>query len=217
MSFGFSAGAIRDLISQLERLEEAQLQAERSQTSQQPVGGYSRGDPRRRAAALGPLVSPTPFPAISQIAQLWTVCEEAGPDFVGDQSVSLEDGPGRVPALLEGQADFVSWNTRQAVQRIHSAFFAGFWARISLKIFSKQNSDRVLSTPPVHFIVLRACGVGGSVRFTSEEHFNRFLDQTVEEGLLAFGFATETELHIFCQGAKIAVPPSFKPACRPTR
>ena len=68
-----------------------------------------------------------------------------------------------------------------------------------------------MSGPPQHFNVLRASGTGGFVRFASPEHFNHFLAQVFESGLLYHAFATETGLEVFCQGAKIAVPPLFEP------
>lgn len=215
MSSSFTAAEIRDLICRLERLERAQAQTQaESELAQQKGGkGYTRGDPRQRAAAVGPLTSQTVFPAISQVSKLWTCVEEVGPDFLGDQSVRVEDGPGPVPALVEDQADFICSDQREGIQRVQLAFATGFWARVALEVFSEQISDQVISSPAKHFIVLRACGLGGSVRFVSEEDFSRFLDQTVKGGLLAHGFATQTELEVFCQGAKIAVPPAFKPAC----
>ena len=213
MSDSLTSSEIRNLINRLEHLEAARAQSE-AESSNHPGGkGYTRGDPRQRAVAASTSTSPTVFPAIPQIQQLWVCSEEAGPDFIGDTSVRVEDGPGRVPALLEDQADFVCSDSREGLQRVHCAFSTGFWARVALEVFSDQISARVVSPPAKHFIVLRACGLNGSVRFISEDHFVRFRDQTYQEGLIAHGFATLTELEIFCQGAKIAVPPAFKPAC----
>ena len=42
--------------------------------------------------------------------------------------------------------------------------------------------------------------------FASADHFERFKSVTFAEVSLYFGFETETELEVFCQGARIAVP-----------
>ena len=59
-----------------------------------------------------------------------------------------------------------------------------------------------------HYIVLRACGLGGYVRFASEVLPR---GQVAEGGIVAYGFETLTELDVFCQGARLAVPPLFEP------
>ena len=62
MSSSFTAAEIRDLICRLERLERAQTQAESELAQQKGGKGYTRGDPRQRAAAVGPLTSQS-FPS----------------------------------------------------------------------------------------------------------------------------------------------------------
>lgn len=213
MSIPFGAAEIRGLISQLEQLEAYQRQLESSQTAQPSEQGYRRGDPRARAVAAGPIRPVTVFPAIPPIARLWKVVEEAGPDFIGRPFSSVEDGPGPVPRLVEDQSDFISGDHREDLQRVHLAYSAGFWARVAVETFT---SPAYLSDPGLsacHYIVLRACGLGGYVRFGSEVHFEVFRDQIVGSGggLIAYGFETLTELEVFCQGARLAVPPLFEP------
>ena len=151
------------------------------------------------------------FPAIPQIARNWKLSEEAGLPYSGPPFWSVEDGPGRVPALIEDQAPFVCQNLREGIQRIHICFSAGFWARAALETFTEQLTPFELSSPPKHTIVLRSLGLGGFVRFDSEVDFASFCAQSPGEKRVAYGVATFTELEVFCQGARIQVPALFKP------
>lgn len=82
---------------------------------------------------------------------------------------------------------------------------------MALETFTQQLSPFELSGPPKHTIVLRSVGLGGFVRFDSEEDFASFCAQSAGESRIAYGFATFTELEVFCQGAKLQVPALFKP------
>ena len=136
--------------------------------------------------------------------------KEAGPEFVGSEFRTLDQGPGPVPAIVEEQAVFVAWDQTEALNRVHLAFSAGFWARLALETFTDQIAPAVISEKSSHFIVLRACGLGGGGRFDSEADFNHFRQQVFAGGCVFHGFETETELEVFCQGAHIAVPPLFR-------
>ena len=103
MSSPFSSSEIRELISKLESLERWQSEVERSASSTGGKG-YTRGDPKARAAAARPAQPEAVFPAIEQIARNWKLSDEAGPPFVGPAFRSLDEGPGPVPALVEDQA-----------------------------------------------------------------------------------------------------------------
>ena len=210
MSFPFTSSELRDLIERLERLEDWQKKEESSSSSQGAGKGYRRGDPKARAVAAGTSISKTSFPGIPQIARLWTLEKEAGPEFVGSEFRTLDQGPGPVPAIVEEQAVFVAWDQTEALNRVHLAFSAGFWARLALETFTDQIAPAVISEKSSHFIVLRACGLGGVVRFDSEADFNHFRQQVFAGGCVFHGFETETELEVFCQGAHIAVPPLFR-------
>ena len=211
MSLPFSASELRDLIQKLERLEVWQAEVERSNQASSSAKGYSRGDPKARASAAGSAVSLPAFPAISQIARLWTCTKDAGPAFIGEGWRTVPEGPGPVPPLVEDQAAFVCHDEREGLQRVHLSYSAGFWARVSLETYTDQVSPAVISEPAKHFIVLRACGLGGAVRFASAEHFDHFRNQIFSGGCVFHGFATETELEVFCQGARIAVPALYQP------
>lgn len=141
----------------------------------------------------------------------WFLSEEAGPPYIGSQEVKVEGGAGPLPALVEDQASFVSWNQREALQRAHMAYGAGFWAGVSLETFTDQICPFASCDSPSRVIVLRACGLGGFVRFASEEHFEKLRSQTYAGGFLAHGFQTKVELEVFCQGAKIGLPVCFEP------
>ena len=201
---------LQDLIAKLSRLEQWQRDLE-FQGSSQASSAYTRGDPKARARAAGPVGSKRGFPAIPQIAVLWKLEKEGGPEFSGVPFMSLETGPGPLPAICEDQCDFISWDHREALQRAHLAYSAGFWARVSLETFSDQATPLAFPETASDFIVLRACGLGGYVRFSSREHFERLRNQVFAGGFLAFGFSTFSELDVFCQGARISVPPLFVP------
>ena len=211
MSCPLSPGEIRELIRKLQELEEWSSQEHQGTQAAASGKGYRRGDPKARASAAGPTVSCSAFPGIAPLASLWVLAEEAGPPFIGSQAVRVEEGPGPVPALVEDQAVFVCWNQKEALQRIHLAYVAGFWARVSLDTFTDQVCPFSSCESPEHTIVLRACGLGGCVRFASFEHFEKLRGQTFAGGFLAHGFQTQVELEVFCQGAKIGVPACFKP------
>ena len=163
------------------------------------------------ARAAGPVGAQQGFPGIPQLAALWKLEEEAGLEFSGPAFGSVEEGPGPLPDLCEEQCIFVSLNHREALQRVHLAYSAGFWARVSLETFTDQVTPLSFPDTAAHFIVLRACGIGGYVRFASREHFNRLRDQIFAGGLVAVGFESFAELDVFCQGARITVPPLFVP------
>ena len=212
MSRQLASSEILSAIEVLQGLEQILLEQERQAASAQQSRGYRRGDPKARAAAAGPIGSVTTFPAHPIIAERWKVVEEEGLAFVGDSSIRVEDGPGPLPALLRDQADSISRDQKDGLNRADLAFSAGFWARVGVEVFSSQSIAENLTFPSRHFIVLRACGLGGFVRFETEEHFQCFLGQTANRGgLIACGFQTLTELEIFCQGSKIAVPAKFEP------
>ena len=211
MSSPFSGAELRELIAKLERLEKWHQDLEGPPSGQPPAKGYTRGDPKTRAAACGPLSEKPGFPAIPPVARLWKCVKEEGAAVAASEFGSIEEGPGPVPDHLQRQADFVSWDSADGLRRITLAFSAGFWARGAIETFSNQFSQPEISSPAQHFVVLRACGLGGYVRFASLDHFARFRDQIFSSGWLYYCFATEIELCAFCEGAKIAVPPLFEP------
>ena len=82
MSSPLSVREIRDLIDKLELLEKWQSEVDSTASSSQNKG-YSRGDPKARAAAARPSVPEVLFPAIPQIARNWKLSEEAGLPYSG--------------------------------------------------------------------------------------------------------------------------------------
>ena len=77
------------------------------------------------------------------------------------------------------------------------AYGAGFWAGVSLETFTDQICPFASCNSPSRVIVLRARGLGGFVRFASEEHFEKLRSQTYAGGFLAHGFQTKVELEDF--------------------
>ena len=144
-------------------------------TAQEPERGYRRGGPRERAAAVGAIgLRRVTFPAIQPLASLFELVREGGPDFIGQPFGNSELGPGPVPQLVLDQADFISWDTRDALQRIDLAYSSGFYARTALETFTSFGGQLIGSEPAAHFVVLRACGLGSAVRFSSRADFDHF-------------------------------------------
>ena len=175
----------------------------------------SEGAPADRAkVALPSQSSVAKFPAIAPISVGFELVKEEGKGFkevYGEVPYrGLEDGPGPVPEFLEDQASFCGRTLEIGVQRVHIAFAAGFWARIALETCTPQTFSIRLSEPACHFIVLRAQGLGGHIQFASENDFDCFKDRVRTGDLVAQGFATETEISVFCYAARIALPPIFK-------
>ena len=133
MSSPFSGAELRELIAKLERLEKWHQDLEGPPSGQPPAKGYTRGDPKTRAAACGPLSEKPGFPAIPPVARLWKCVKEEGAAVAASEFGSIEEGPGPVPDHLQRQADFVSWDSADGLRRITLAFSAGFWARGQLK------------------------------------------------------------------------------------
>ena len=211
MSRPLSSAELREIICKLERLEVWQKQQEtESKASGSQSKGYGRGDPKARAAALLSKTGPPPVPALEHIATRWKITEEEGPPFSGPAFTSIESGPGPLPPVVEDQADFVSWDQREGLQRVHLAFSAGFWGRASVETFTCQFPPFSPSEKDEHFICLRASGFSSPVRFEGKADLEAFRAQVFEGGLILFGFQTQVEIDVFCQGARIAVPPKIE-------
>ena len=175
MSCPLTASEISEVINKLKKLEVWKRQVEQEQASSSSGQGYKRGDPKARAAAISAPQVRTVFPALPVIAQTWNLVEEAGPEFIGKDFDGVESGPGTIPQLVLDQAGFVSWDQKDALQRIHLCYSAGFFARAALECFlAEPLCPRDISSPAEHFIVLRAVGLSGPVRFASAGHFQRF-------------------------------------------
>ena len=107
MSSPFSGAELRELIAKLERLEKWHQDLEGPPSGQPPAKGYTRGDPKTRAAACGPLSEKPGFPAIPPVARLWKCVKEEGAAVAASEFGSIEEGPGPVPDHLQRQAAFV--------------------------------------------------------------------------------------------------------------
>ena len=209
-----TAKEIREIITRLEALEKWVSDREPSSSASQEKGkGFRKGGVADRGRAASQSIPVSPFPAIPPIAAGWRLVKEAGQSF---RSVygpvpyrGLEDGPGPLPDWVRDQSDFVSQDSRAAEKRISLAFSAGFWARIAIETNTDNLHPLVISEPATHIVVLRASGLGGYVRFSSWGDFEAFREKVPETELVAHGFATETELSIFCFSTRIAVPALF--------
>ena len=151
MSCPVSFQELRQIITRLEQLEAWQKEAESRSSSSS--GGHNRGDPKARAQAAVASIQHPCFPAIPQIARNFKLVAPSGPEFSGKPFPGVEDGPGPLPRLVEDQACFVCGDQREALQRVHISYSAGFWARSSLETFTKSVNSPILSSPAKHYIV----------------------------------------------------------------
>lgn len=216
-----SAAEVRELVTRLGAVVSCLERVESSRPSQAPAPSQSsRGSARHRglvALGLDPSVpasevpSSTVFPGIPDLASLWTFVKPAGPPPAFDFSRrnSLEGPPGLPDQVFE-LIESVSWAQEAALHRVQEAFNAGFWGRLLLSGI-RQTGPVVCSEPAKHFVVLRAAGLGGYVRFASAEDFNLLVAASFSsDSLVASGFATEAEVQVYCFGASIALPPLDK-------
>ena len=161
-----SASEIRSLITRLTDLE-AWVASRESSAPSGVQQGYRQGGVADRGRVVPQSQKQvTVFPGIPQLAFGWKLEKEAVPDFkeaFGDLPARCLEGPGPVPNWLEDQADFISWDPKEATQRLHLAYSSGFFARIALDTFTEFSGGVKVSEPAEHFVVLRATGLGGRI------------------------------------------------------
>ena len=206
-----SSAEVRSLIERLQVLEVWINQQEAAPPVPPSSLGYRQGSAVDRGTAIASQVgSALPvFPGLPSVAPLFKCLKAEGP-VIDQPQLALrgaETGPGPVPAWIEDQADFICWDQAEGLQRVHLAYSAGFWARVGLDTCTAVQPI-ALKSETRHFVILRAPGVGGFVRFASAEDFLHF-EASISGRCEGFSCETEAELSIFCFGAQIRLPPLF--------
>ena len=122
----------------------------------------------------------------------------------------VEDGPPELPfhCLQLAQSQLGPEGIGQ-LARARRALRIGFWSRAAVDTHTDYSDGEVaLSLPSTHWVVLRSTKVWTveqACRFESETDFNRFVGEG-DASLVASGFPTLLELHLFSIGANIWAP-----------
>ena len=148
----------------------------------------------------------------SQSAESWELVEPEV-SFEGGLAVNhrLEEGPPEIPPALLILADVLSSSGGGPGSRAREAFKAGWWAQIALSTHTEYQAVNNSELRFSHWIVLRATGSTAAFRVTRKTDLTKLTQQqprsSLEIGPVIQGFASLTELRIFCAGAGIGLPP----------
>ena len=150
----------------------------------------------------------------------WILVEEAEslPKGYRDERVSriVEDGPGPTPqALISlGKSRLTGVDPGYEL-RVRRAYVAGFWAWASLATSTEYSAPDPIGLPDSQFLVLRAWTfnprlVQLPIRVRTKTELSQLLGPLPAPGAIVQGFASLTEVQVFCGGANIPVPPLFQ-------
>lgn len=118
-----------------------------------------------------------------------------------------EEGP---PALPKFCIDLAIRNLRGVdpgpTSRAERAFKAGFWSKIALETCTPYYWADPIGLTLGHWVVLRAGERETPVRFNKKSDYNLFVARIPEHDIVSEGFASITELSIYCVGAGIRLP-----------
>ena len=121
---------------------------------------------------------------------------------------NLEDGPPATPGFC---LDLAQQNLRGVdpgpVVRSNRAFKAGFWSKVALETCTPYRWADPIGPTLGHWVVLRAAERETPVRFTRRCDYNLYLAGIPEHDIVSEGFASLTELSIYCVGAGVRLPP----------
>eukprot|EP00438_Fugacium_kawagutii_P013676 Skav213149 [mRNA] locus=scaffold107:614880:617192:- [translate_table: standard] len=196
-------GLFSDLADWIEALPRAPVQQVLRPGERVGASGYRRGSALDRAqAALGP--PSTPFPAIPDLVdeQKWVqIAPEGLTRLPVLHHTGLEGSP-EVPDFVQALAqNLIFLDHTTALNLIEAAFQSGYWARLNCKTHTQYIGPRLLSEPPVEYVVLRAPGVGRPVRLRRSSDLD-FICPAHSVDCVAVGFSTVQEVEAFCLGAQ---------------
>ena len=121
---------------------------------------------------------------------------------------TAEEGPPTTPGFC---LDLAKHNLRGVdpgpVVRANRAFRAGFWSKVALETCTPYRWIDPIGPPLGHWVVLRAGERLTPVRFTKKSDYNLYLAGIPEHDIVSEGFASITELSIYCVGAGLRLPP----------
>ncbi len=130
-----------------------------------------------------------------------------------EQSLALrivEDGPPPTPATLLQRARFeLSGIFEDYKPVVRSAFVAGFWAWTSWKCYVPYERIATEDSSANHWVVLKSEVVEAPRRVSTRADFERLVGSS-ERYAIWERFETLFEVHCFCIGVGIPVPPLVK-------
>lgn len=119
----------------------------------------------------------------------------------------VESGP---PPLPQFCTDLAVRNLRGVDPgphlRAERAFKAGYWSQVALETSTPYYWSDPIGLTLGHWVVLRAGERETPVRFNKKSDFNLFVARIPEHDIVSEGFASITELSIYCVGAGIRLP-----------
>ena len=147
----------------------------------------------------------------------WVVLtEESFPlesGYFGSRLCEVENGPPPVPEHL---LEFAAHLTAGPGARIRTerAWDGGFWCGAALRTHTSFGGLFDISVPSTHWVVFRAPGISRPFWVQTREEVNHILNlpgsrpDTPPLQPIVVGFATVTELDLFCSGGYL-----IRPAC----
>ena len=131
-------------------------------------------------------------------------------DFLQRPVVEFEEGPPETPTFcLQLAKRHLSSSKASSEDRAREAFKAGFWVRAFWTCKTDYSSQYTPLVPGSAHWVLRKGASFEFLRVASQADSDR-LCRTYPELVFIEKFPSLTELHIFCAGASIPVPPLWK-------
>ena len=147
----------------------------------------------------------------------WTVLtEESFPvesGYYGSRLCEVEEGPPELPPHL---LDFCSHLTAGPgpLARAERAWRGGFWCGAALRTHTSFSPLADISVPSTHWVIFRAPGISRPFWVQTRDEVNHILNlpgsrpDTPPLSPIVVGFATITELDLFCAGGYL-----IRPAC----
>ena len=147
----------------------------------------------------------------------WVVLTEECPPvesgIYGDRLIQVEDGPPEIPQrLVDYASTLIAGNG--SFSRARRAWEGGFWCGVALRTRTRFQPLATISVPDTHWVIFRARGISRPFWVQSREEVTHILNlpgsstDTHPPEPIVVGFATITELDLFCAGGYL-----YRPAC----
>ena len=147
----------------------------------------------------------------------WVVVSEECPPvesgIYGSRLCQVEDGPPPLPQRLLDFASPLIAGTG-VLNRAQRAWQGGFWCGAALRTQTRFAPQPSINVPETHWVVFRAPGITRPFWVQTKEEVTHILNlpgsrsDTCRVDPIVVGFATVTELDIFCAGGYL-----YRPAC----
>ena len=168
-----------------------------------------------RRQGEGSETAPREATAVSSLSG-WQLVEDSAPISgapsgypLKDPVILFEEGPPDTPQFCYDIAKkHLSSSKAHSTDRARASFVAGFWARAFWKCHTEYHSDYKPGLPAVHWVLRKGKGFD-LLRVTSQRDCDR-LTAEFEDIVFVEKLPSLTELHIFCAGASVPVPPLWR-------